>query len=98
MKKFKYKKPPMQPVGWDGKGVVRFQGNAVVRQLLDQSSARGFDLNNLSIACQDAPQADWEQFAQLIGYSVSGFGDLSYASPETIDKADRKVDRLVDKR
>jgi len=28
-----------------------------------------------------------EQFAQLIGYSVSGFGDLSYVSDETFETA-----------
>ena len=31
---------------------------------------------------------DREQFAQLIGYSVSGFGELSYASAEMVEKAD----------
>jgi hypothetical protein len=29
---------------------------------------------------------DWEQFAQLIGYSLDGFGELSYVSQETHKK------------
>ena len=36
------------------------------------------DLNSRVFSIEDR-----EQFAQLIGYSVSGFGDLSYVSDET---------------
>lgn len=31
---------------------------------------------------------DWQQFAQLIGYSVSGYGDLSYVGSEACQIAD----------
>jgi len=33
----------------------------------------------------DFSQEDREQFAQLIGYSLSGFGELSYVSDETCE-------------
>lgn len=67
---------PMQPVIVAPDGVVRFRANALVRYLLDNG---GLDMNHLARACHDAPREDWAQFAQLIGYSVSGYGDLSYA-------------------
>jgi hypothetical protein len=77
---------PMQPVERAPDGVIRFKGNAVVRFLVDWARDRGMSLNEL--AAMDFPAADFEQLAQLIGYSVSGFGDLSYASPEAVAKAD----------
>jgi hypothetical protein len=66
------KKLPLQPVIWDGKGVIRFQKNAVVNTLFELAAAKGVDLNLLHIAAATAPAADWDQFNQLIGYSVSG--------------------------
>lgn len=74
---------PLQPVEWDGQGVIRFKQNAIVRFLLD---AGPFDLN--MIAQMPFSREDHEHLAQLIGYSVSGYGDLSYVSDETYEKAD----------
>lgn len=34
------------------------------------------------LAREDFPREDREQFAQLIGYSLDGFGTLSYVSDE----------------
>ncbi len=79
------KKLPMQPVYNDENGHVRFQENKVVRRLLDEAQKRGFGLNELG--CCGFPREDQEQFAQLIGYSLSGAGDLSYFSSETLDAA-----------
>lgn len=70
-------KHPVQPLELDSKGVLRFKSNAIVRHLLDHG---GIDLN--TIARLDFKQEDREQFAQLIGYSHSGGGDLSYVSDE----------------
>lgn len=80
------KPQPMQPIVWDGKGVIRFQGNAIVRALLDFATSKGMSLNE--IAAMDFRREDREQFAQLIGYSVSGYGDLGYVRPSTLAKAD----------
>lgn len=82
-------KHPMQPIVVDDDGVARFKANAIVCFLLDQG---GFDMNDL--ARRFFSDEDREQFAQLIGYSVSGFGDLSYASRESIIEADAAVERL----
>ena len=56
----------------------RFTENKIVSYLLD---AGPFDMNQLAVMNFD--QGDSEQFAQLIGYSVSGFSTLSYVSNET---------------
>ena len=70
-------------------GVVRFQKNAVVRFLLDNGP---FDMNFL--ACQSFSNGDLEQFAQLIGYSVSGYGELPYVRPEVVRAADRIAENV----
>lgn len=66
-------KHPMQKIV-DG----RFVKNAIVEYLLDNG---GIDLNQLAVLPFD--DEDREQFAQLIGYSVSGYGSLSYVSDES---------------
>lgn len=73
---------PVQPLYRDEQGTTRFKSNRIVRYLLDA----GFtDLNKLAI--MNFPQEDYEQFAQLIGYSLGGFGDLSYVRDTTYDRA-----------
>lgn len=88
---------PMQPVVWDGRGVIRFQENPIVRYLLAEASAKGLDLNFLhrQSITQGWKKADWEQFAQLIGYSLSGFSELSYVRNQTYSKACRRRDALL---
>lgn len=73
---------PIQPLEEDEFGVIRFKSNAIVRFLLDNGS---FDMN--TIALKNFSNEDREQFAQLIGYSLGGFGDLSYVSNETYETA-----------
>jgi hypothetical protein len=86
------KKHPMQQIHLDKDGVARFRANKIVRYLLD---AGPFDMNQLALI--SFSNKDREQFAQLIGYSVSGYGDLGYASPKSVAKADAKVEKLVQK-
>jgi hypothetical protein len=62
-------------------GVIRFKANPVVKILLDESQKLGFGLNELSL--RDFPQVDWEEFYQLIGYSLSGYHELSAVSDES---------------
>lgn len=93
------KEQPQQPVVWskrkqDGRGgVIRFQANTIVRDLLDVASQHGLSLND--IACNGYTRQDREQLAQLIGYSVSGFGDLPYARRAIVADADAKAERLM---
>jgi len=81
---------PIQDMHIDEHETLRFKQNKIVRFLFD---AGPFDMNALALMPFDSD--DRQQFAQLIGYSVSGFGDLSYAHPETIEEADR-LGRQVD--
>jgi len=73
---------PIQPLAKDDQGVLRFKKNAIVEFLLDNG---GFDMN--AIAVRNFSNEDREQFAQLIGYSLGGFSELSYVSDETYEAA-----------
>lgn len=73
---------PSQPLVTDDHGVVRFHANAIVRHLLDHG---GIDLNRLALL--RFTDADRAQFAQLIGYSLSGFGELDYVTDSVYEAA-----------
>ena len=83
---------PTQPIFEDELGTLRFQENKIVSALLEFSQEKGMDMNKLS--CMDFSREDWVQFAQLIGYSIGGWEDLSYVSNE--DR--RVVERIIKKR
>lgn len=68
---------PMQPI--DDK---RFVPNRIVQHLLDNG---GIDLND--IAMLSFTNEERMQFAQLIGYSLGGYSELSYVSDESYDAA-----------
>jgi hypothetical protein len=70
---------PIQPLEIDDNNVLRFRPNKLVQFLLDNNGK--IDMNML--ASIDFPREDREQFAQLIGYSHSGFADLGYVTDET---------------
>ena len=76
-------KHPIQPVAEDEHGTIRFKPNAIVSYLLDNG---GIDMNDLAMV--NFSQEDREQFAQLIGYSLSGYADLSYVSDASYSAAD----------
>lgn len=80
---------PMQEIIFDDRGVARFRENEIVSFLLEHGN---HDMNR--IASLRVSQADRMQFAQLIGYSVGGFGDLSYADQKVVQKADKKVRKM----
>ena len=85
---------PMQPLYVDDYGRVRFKGNGIVRYLLDNGE---LDLNKLAVACGGESVEDWEQFYQLIGYSLGGYGELHRVSDKSYEKAERLADRLREK-
>lgn len=89
-------KHPMQPIDFDTDGIIRFQKNKIISFLIEWSSSRGIDMNALAV--MDFSNEDRMQFAQLIGYSVSGYGELPYASKQSVLDADTKADELVKKR
>lgn len=73
---------PTQPLELDGHGVRRFKRNAIVEYLLRNG---GIDLNKL--ATLDFSKEDRQQFAQLIGYSLSGYSELNYVDEDSYRKA-----------
>jgi len=72
-------KHPMQPIDIFSNGIARFKENKIVSYL---SEGR-----HNEIAAMDFSDEDRMQFAQLIGYSISGYGDLSYVTNESYDEA-----------
>lgn len=78
--------PPIQPVYLDTNGHIRFLDNRIVRDVLEVSALHGFSLNEISLRRYTLEER--QQFAQLIGYSVSGYGNLSYVDRRACDRAD----------
>jgi len=73
------KNHPIQPVENKG-GCPRFKENKIVSHLLDYAQKHGCGLNE--IAAMPFSREDRVQLAQLIGYSLSGFSELSYVSDD----------------
>lgn len=99
-------KNPIQPLANDAQGVMRFKANRIVRDLLDFAQPRGLGLNEM--AMRDYSDDDRQQFAQLIGYSLDGYGELrSYVSDEAyataahmavgLDECDARIKALEQK-
>jgi hypothetical protein len=86
----------MQPIYLDPRGVIRFKANAIIRKFFcrdDEQMSRMISLNDIHV--EDFPIEDVEQFWQLLGYSVSGYGDLSFVRKKTVALADRKAEALM---
>jgi len=79
MKEDSKMKNPIQPLLKDEQGPVRFKANAIVRHLLDTHQSS--DMNTL--ARMYFTDDDRQQFAQLLGYSLRGYGELSYVSDDS---------------
>jgi len=72
-------KNPIQPIVKGAQGVLHFKENKLVSALLDHGRTTGLGLNELARKF-GAPEhvGDHQQLAQLIGYSLSGYAELSY--------------------
>jgi hypothetical protein len=84
---------PMQPIGWDENGSVRFKRNAILRWLVD---TRKVNLNAIDFG--SFPVEDIGQFFQLLGYSTSAYGSLSFVPEALRDEADRKASDVLDEK
>ena len=76
-------KHPVQPTVTDQHGVLRFKENAIIRHLIDYGS---ISLNDIAVMNFD--NDDRQQLAQLIGYSVDGYADLSFHDPSIVTEID----------
>lgn len=81
MKTYRY---PMQPVV-NG----RFESNPIVDWLCTEVS----NMNDIAFYCaeNDIDKKYQEQLAQLVGYSVGGYGTLSYVSDESYERAENQM-------
>lgn len=86
---------PVQPIHMV-RGVARFRQNSIVKHLLN-SGAGPFNLNDLARGEAEGrwSPGDYTQFIQLIGYSVSGYAELSTSPPEIVEAAHAEVERLL---
>ena len=86
---------PIQPFEKDKQGTIRFKANPIVRFLLENGPN---DMNSLysKFAMEKAfTKDDMAQFAQLIGYSLGGFSELSYVTDGTYNKAEKQFTKYV---
>ncbi len=83
-------KHPDQYLTQDTEGVVRFTENKIVRFLLDNG---GYDLNYIvgEVCKGEFDKEDYVQFNQLIGYSLSGWGDIDQVTDEDYEQASEKI-------
>jgi hypothetical protein len=79
----------MQPVV-NINGVKRFKANDIICYIFDTHPL--LDMNALSR--MDFSDEDRMQFAQLIGYSISGYGDLSYVSDASYEAAEKSAHNI----
>lgn len=77
---------PVQPLYVDRMDVIRFRPNKIVQFLAKTSK---FDENALELI--GFPHEDRIQFAQLTGWSLSGFGDLSYVTEDDYARAEQAL-------
>jgi hypothetical protein len=82
-------KHPMQPIVFIN-SVARFQANEIIQWLFNNGKINLNDIALMNFSNEDRMQLD-----QLLGYSVSGFGDLEYADDEVVRLADAEVERLI---
>ena len=91
----------MQPVVMAPDGVMRFQSNEIIQWLFRSGK---IDLNYISARVQDHggdgpkfSKDDYAQLIQLMGYSVSGYGDCDCADQRTVAAANRRAAKLIAK-
>ncbi len=83
---------PMQPLVRDSSSVVRFQQNHIVRFLLDT-----FTGGMNALLAHHFGDEDRQQLAQLIGYSVDGYNDLSYVSYRAALRSDAQLQQFLER-
>ena len=64
-------KHPIQKPVLDERGVLRYTKNDIVDGMIGILKGYGYDLNDLHCEFNFVDDADWDQFNQLIGYSLS---------------------------
>lgn len=88
---------PMQPLVRDEKGIIRFKENKIIRWLFESGK---LNLNELALMVSKGmlPKEDYAQLTQLLGYSVSGWGDISTSPRDQVMAADAEAAKMILKR
>lgn len=73
------------------------KSNPLIRWLQERKGRMRTDLNDVALYCARNKVPSWqqEQLSMLIGYSVSGAGDLSHFRRGTIEEMDRRAEALI---
>jgi hypothetical protein len=79
---------PMQPIVRAPDGMLRFKKNTIVRWLVDRLPQ---GMNEVAIL-PGVTREEHSQLAQLIGYSLSGYSELSYVTDEEYARARAMAD------
>ena len=90
-------KHPMQPLIVAKDGVIRFKENAIIRYLVDKEIINLNDVHRWA-AINDWSKEDQMQLAQLMGYSISGYGELDYVTDAGWREAEEKASNLKGRR
>ncbi len=91
---------PMQPVYLDKHPdtapLARFRGNEIVEWMLEEGrNGKRFDLNRIaSRFMREEHVRDRMQLVQLIGYSISGYNELSFVSDASAARANAAAHAL----
>jgi hypothetical protein len=85
-----------QPFEMDGE-VLRFRANPIVRDLL-MTATQGQRMDLCIVWSRRYSQRDLHQFYQLLGYSVSGYGDAFSHHPKHVARIDKKAREFYSKR
>ncbi len=89
---------PIQPLEEDEHGTLRFKKNAIVCDMSKFLIDNGFGFKEISSGkCRNYQNEDLQQFAQITGYSLYGYGELSYVDEEAYRTAE-KMAKAVDER
>ncbi len=78
-------------------GVVRFWANRIVRDVSDAArDGKRLDLNDIVGRFHNGnySAAEVEQFWALLGYSISGYGSLSFISERTTKIVDKLAEEF----
>ena len=86
----------MQPIIEGSDGVIRFSENRIISALVEHGRLTGFDLNYIHAEAQEGAFSveEIEQLNQLIGYSVSGFCEISCHRGSVKYRAWKKAQKL----
>lgn len=82
---------PIQPLYLTQDGVIRFKENGIVRKLLDFGHSKGYGLNEI-VRDPDTTREDLVQLYQLMGYSLSGYGELQAVTDADYNAASAMAD------